>query len=52
MACTPCQARRQKMSGMKYLWTDGKGNEVRYDTELLAKAKVQRKGGSYRPVQP
>lgn len=52
MACTPCQARRQRLSGTKYLWTGADGTEVRYDTELAAKAKVQRKGGSYKPVEP
>lgn len=50
MGCTPCAARR-RAAGTKYRWTDGT-NVVVYDTELAAKAKVQRKGGSYEPVTP
>lgn len=51
MGCTPCAAKRARRKGTKYLWTDGT-NTVRYDSELAAKSKVQRKGGSYKPVQP
>jgi hypothetical protein len=40
---------------MKYKWTgtDAEGNTlvVVYDTEIQAKAKVLRKGGSYAPVE-
>lgn len=45
MACA-CQ----KRSGLKYRWTDGT-NVVVYDTEIQAKAKVLRKGGTYEPVE-
>ena len=41
MACS-CQ----KKSRFKFVWTDG-STEVTYSTEIQAKAKVQRKGGSY-----
>lgn len=33
-----------------YEWTDGK-NTVVYTSLLAAKAKVHRKGGSYKPVE-
>lgn len=50
MACA-CQKRK----GMKYRWTgtDRQGNVlvVVYDTEIQAKAKVLRKGGSYTAVE-
>lgn len=45
MACA-CQNRKK---ATKYEWTDGT-NVVVYDTEIQAKAKVIRKGGSYRPL--
>lgn len=45
MACS-CTKRK----GAKYVWTDGTFTVV-YDTEIQAKAKVLRKGGSY-TVQP
>jgi len=45
MACS-CTKRR----GTKYRWTDGT-NVVIYDTEIQAKAKVLRKGGTYTPVE-
>lgn len=51
MVCTPCQARREALTATKYRWTDGT-NVVVYDSELAAKAKVQRKGGSYTKVDP
>lgn len=41
MACS-CR----KTRNMKFVWTDGE-NTVTYDSEIQAKAKVQRKGGSY-----
>jgi hypothetical protein len=35
----------------KYLWTSADGTEtVEYDSLIVAKAKVQRKGGSYAPI--
>lgn len=40
----------QKRSNTKYRWTDGT-NVVIYDTEIQAKAKVLRKGGTYAPVE-
>jgi hypothetical protein len=46
MACA-CKGR----SKSKFLWTSGDGaTKVTYDTEIEAKAKVLRKGGSYEPV--
>lgn len=45
MACS-CQKRSQ----YNFVWTDGT-NEVVYPTEMQAKAKVIRKGGSYTKVQ-
>lgn len=44
MACS-CKGRQNT----KYEWTDGE-NVVKYDSEMAAKAKVIRKGGSYKPV--
>lgn len=46
MACA-CQGRKAKS---KFKWTDGT-TVVIYDTEIQAKAKVLRKGGSYTPVE-
>lgn len=48
MGCTPCANKRARQP-KKYEWTDGKVT-VQYDTELAAKAKVNRKGGSYKPL--
>lgn len=45
MACS-CRGRRK----VKYVWTDGT-NTIIYDTEIQAKAKVLRKGGSYKPQE-
>ena len=44
MACS-CK----KRSTAKFVWTDGT-NTVVYNTEIEAKAKVLRKGGTYEPV--
>lgn len=41
-----CACRRKTTT--KFEWTDGK-NVVEYDSELAAKAKVMRRGGSYKP---
>lgn len=41
-----CACKNRKKT--KFVWTDGE-NTVVYDTEIQAKAKVIRKGGSYRP---
>lgn len=41
MACA-CKGRRSK----QYIWTDGTDTVI-YSTEIEAKAKVMRKGGSY-----
>lgn len=38
----------KKVTATKFVWTDGKV-EVVYDSEIQAKAKVLRKGGSYKP---
>lgn len=45
MACGPCAAKR-RAANQKFRWTDGT-NVVVYDTEMAAKAKVLRKGGTY-----
>jgi hypothetical protein len=34
----------------KFKWTNG-SDVVVYDSEMAAKAKVMRKGGSYKPVE-
>jgi hypothetical protein len=59
MGCGGCAARRAARAAeanITYKWTgpekeDGTRDVVVYDTELKAKAKVMRKGGSYVPVQ-
>lgn len=54
MACGSCAARRAALAAgqYKFVWTSSDGSEtVTYDTEVMAKAKVMRKGGSYQPVQ-
>lgn len=45
----PCACKGRK-SNAKYEWTDGT-NTVVYNTEIEAKAKVLRKGGSYRKIE-
>lgn len=48
MACA-CKNRAKT----KYLWTPPEGSDLEpviYDSLIVAKAKVQRKGGSYQPV--
>lgn len=46
MACA-CRNR----SKTKYLWTSADGTEtVQYNTEIEAKAKMLRLGGSYKPL--
>lgn len=48
MVCA-CKGRQK----FRYLWTppDGSDDEpVEYDSLIVAKAKVQRKGGSYKPI--
>lgn len=42
MACS-CKGRKKT----KYVWTDGKRSTVTYNTEIEAKAKVLRRGGTY-----
>lgn len=49
MGCAPC-ANKVRRANMKYVWTDGT-NTVIYDTEMAAKAKVLRKGGTYTPTE-
>lgn len=56
MACGGCAARRAALaaSQVKYVWTsepdeNGQRDTVIYDKEVSAKAKVMRKGGSYKP---
>lgn len=39
-----------RRSTKRFKWTDGV-NTVYYDSELAAKAKVMRKGGSYEPEE-
>lgn len=47
MACA-CKKRRK----MTYVWTSSDGSETMpYATELEAKAKVMRKGGSYTAIE-
>ena len=46
MACA-CK----KRTSQKYVWTGADGQTVTYGTELEAKAKVLRKGGSYKPAE-
>lgn len=41
---------KSKGDNQKYKWTGSDGSTVTYDTELQAKAKVLRKGGTYTPV--
>lgn len=48
MACA-CKGR----SKFRYLWTPPEGSglaPMEYDTLIEAKAKVMRKGGSYKPI--
>ena len=48
MACA-CKNRKRQ----EYLWTPPEGSSLSpqtYSTEIEAKAKVLRKGGSYKPV--
>lgn len=48
--CAPCAARRaaEKAKKIEYVWTSSNGDtEMVYPTEVIAKAKVMRKGGSY-----
>lgn len=48
MACA-CKNRKKQ----KYLWTPPEGSDlpaVEYGSEIEARAKVMRKGGSYKPV--
>lgn len=49
MGCGSCARAAAKRRGevFQYEWTDGV-NVVVYENELAAKAKVQRKGGSYK----
>lgn len=49
MACGGCalSAARRRGENLRYEWTDGK-NVVVYESEMSAKAKVLRKGGSYK----
>lgn len=44
----PCACKGKKNT--KYVWTDGTYTVV-YNTEIEAKAKVLRKGGSYTAVE-
>lgn len=46
MACS-CKNKRKP----KFVWTDANGeNPVVYSSEIEAKAKTTRKGGSYEPI--
>ena len=43
---------RKKTKGETYVWTSEDGSQtVTYDSEIVAKAKVARKGGSYETVR-
>lgn len=45
----PCACKGRKKR--KYLWTSPDGQtSIKYDTEIEAKAKVLRVGGSYKPL--
>lgn len=45
MTCA-CKGRRKT----KYIWTSADGSQtMEYNTEIEAKAKTMRKGGSYEP---
>jgi hypothetical protein len=49
MACA-CQGRQAKS---KFMWFKDEGvTPIVYDTEIQAKAKVLRKGGTYVPYNP
>ena len=49
--CSSCAAKMARLKGTKYRWTSADGmDNVLYDTELQAKAKVIRFGGHYDPV--
>jgi hypothetical protein len=43
-----CACKRRATT--KFKWTNG-SDVVVYDSEMAAKAKVMRKGGSYKPVE-
>lgn len=46
MACS-CNKRKTQ----KFVWTSGDGSQTTtYNSEIEAKAKVMRKGGSYQPL--
>lgn len=49
----PCSCKNRKKT--KYTWTPPEGSDLKpvtYNTEIEAKAKVLRKGGTYEPVEP
>ncbi len=52
MPCGGCAARRAgRIASTKYVWQSEDGMTTKtYDTELQAKAKVSRAGGTYKPV--
>lgn len=50
MGCVPCGAKRL-LASQKFVWTDGV-NTVIYDTEVAAKTKVRKRGGTYGPYNP
>lgn len=48
----PCACKNRKKT--KYRWTPPEGSDMEpmtYDSLIVAKAKVQRHGGSYKPIE-
>ncbi len=51
MACGGCAARRNRRANQKFQWTGPNGEKVTYSTEIEARARQIRSGGTYKPVQ-
>lgn len=46
-----CNCSKRRRNLFKYVWTSDDGaNTVEYDSEIVARAKVQRVGGTYKKV--
>ena len=46
-----CNCSKGRRGKFKFVWTsDDRQNAVEYDSEIVAKAKVQRVGGTYKKV--
>ncbi len=50
MGCVPC-AEKARSRMTRFEWTDGT-NVIVYPTEAAAKIKVEKRGGTYKPVGP